>query len=503
MFTTIYNQINQSLVLSKTHFGTSGDDFHWGIWGNDLFYSSFGADVFFGNRGNDTVTYKYSNAAVSVDLSTGRGSGGTAQDDRYYSIENITGSRFGDQIKGNDANNRFDGGAGDDTFRASNGNDKYDGGHGRHDRIEYFDLDNGIVVNFNGGGLGQVHQAGSTKFDTFTNVEEISGTHFDDVFIGDDTNNWFFGAAGDDGFIADAGRDKYYGGFGVDTIILDGDGMTINLDSGRGYGGVAEGDKYTDINNVTVSGKNNTVEGDKFANVIVSTGQNVQISTGGGSDAVILSRYNNFDVDLGRGDDTLMLNPDSFAGLHFLGIGYGQADGGSGSDTLDLGNLTSGVIYSTNPYGGIFVANASNAYYYSSQDYGNYEVKHDPFNEINLSSFENIIGTYFDDIFVANHNIDETFTGGDGADEFYFALSDGNNDVITDFELGTDILHLFGLRIGDSSDDNFNALINGNIGSDLYIQDTAEGVLIHIFDNDIMLQGVQSSELSESDFLWS
>src|SRR5262245_56167844 len=88
-------------------YGTSGADSIFGKGGNDTLKGGGGADLLDGGSGYDTVFYTDSNVGVGVNLSSRRGTGGTAQGDTYVSIENVYASSFNDTVVGDDANNSF------------------------------------------------------------------------------------------------------------------------------------------------------------------------------------------------------------------------------------------------------------------------------------------------------------------------------------------------------------------------------------------------------------
>ena len=112
--------------------GGAGDDVFRGYGGDDLFEGGVGADIMNGYSGSDTVTYVNSNAAVRASLQDNSGSagsqasGGHAQGDRFYSIENLIGSDFADTITGNSVANRLAGGKGSDTLTGLGGDDIFD-----------------------------------------------------------------------------------------------------------------------------------------------------------------------------------------------------------------------------------------------------------------------------------------------------------------------------------------------------------------------------------------
>jgi Ca2+-binding RTX toxin-like protein len=84
--------------------GNAGDDILDGWYGNDTLSGGLGNDILIGGEGLDTATYVNSTAGVNVDLRIQ----GVAQDtggegvDTLIGIEYLTGSSFGDTLRGND-----------------------------------------------------------------------------------------------------------------------------------------------------------------------------------------------------------------------------------------------------------------------------------------------------------------------------------------------------------------------------------------------------------------
>ncbi len=84
--------------------GNAGDDVLDGWYGNDTLSGGLGNDTLIGGEGLDTATYVNATAAVNVDLRIQ----GVAQDtggegvDTLIGIEYLTGSGFGDTLRGND-----------------------------------------------------------------------------------------------------------------------------------------------------------------------------------------------------------------------------------------------------------------------------------------------------------------------------------------------------------------------------------------------------------------
>ena len=66
--------------------------------GDDRLRGGDGADVINGGGGVDTASYRYSGTGVTIDLATGRGSGGMAEGDELTSIERVIGSDHDDVL---------------------------------------------------------------------------------------------------------------------------------------------------------------------------------------------------------------------------------------------------------------------------------------------------------------------------------------------------------------------------------------------------------------------
>lgn len=85
--------------------------------GNDTLIGGTGNDTINGAAGSDTVSYAYlTSGSVNVDLTAGTGNAGTGDVDTLSNIENVIGSNGNDTIKGNNADNLLQGGAGNDTY---------------------------------------------------------------------------------------------------------------------------------------------------------------------------------------------------------------------------------------------------------------------------------------------------------------------------------------------------------------------------------------------------
>ena len=79
--------------------GDQADDVIEALGGDDILDGGAGADLLDGGEGQDTASYEGSVEGVTIALD-GAVSGGDAEGDVLVSIENLTGSAFGDALTG-------------------------------------------------------------------------------------------------------------------------------------------------------------------------------------------------------------------------------------------------------------------------------------------------------------------------------------------------------------------------------------------------------------------
>ncbi|MGO1078944.1 hypothetical protein [Inquilinus sp. CA228] len=212
---------------------------------DDVIVASAAANRIEGGTGNDMVSYGGSAAGVTVDLSGGRGLGGDAEGDVLVRIENVLGSAHDDAIVASAAANRIEGGAGVDA-------------------VSYAGSTVGVWVDLGGG----VTLGGDAEGDVLVGIENVIGSAWGDVLIGDAGANALWGGAGDDVLLGGLGADTLEGGAGMDTVSYadSAAGVTVDLQTGHGAGGAAEGDIYQDIERVVGSAHNDRLIGDGGAN---------------------------------------------------------------------------------------------------------------------------------------------------------------------------------------------------------------------------------------------
>ena len=108
--------------------GFGGDDLLAGEWGedrleggdgNDRLIGGSGLDTLDGGNGQDTASYELASGVVTADLANAQNNSGEAFGDVYLSIENLRGSTFNDILRGDSADNLFNGLNGDDAIFGS------------------------------------------------------------------------------------------------------------------------------------------------------------------------------------------------------------------------------------------------------------------------------------------------------------------------------------------------------------------------------------------------
>ncbi len=206
--------------------GGAGDDRIDGRGGNDLLAGGAGADTLIGGAGFDSADYSGGGAAVMVDLVAGTGAGGDAQGDRLQGIERLIGSRFDDALTGDAFDNVLIGGA---------GGDRLTGGAGI-DTADY--AASGAAVNAVLGGTGTGGDAGG---DVLAGVENLVGSGFDDMLVGDGAANALSGGAGDDRLVGKGGADRLDGGAGIDAADFSSSASAVTADlvAGTASGGAS------------------------------------------------------------------------------------------------------------------------------------------------------------------------------------------------------------------------------------------------------------------------
>ena len=244
----------------------------------------------------------------------------------------------------------------------------------------------------------------------------LEGGEGDDSLLGGNDNDLLFGGEG---------ADVLSGGSGIDMVIYagDGEGININLTSGVGHGGDAEGDTLLSIEDVVATGFDDTLIGSNAANML---------NAGNGADWL---------EGLG-GNDTL-----------YAGDGADIVSGGAGADTLAGGTGIDLLTY-YNSASGVSV-NLLTGQALSGDAHGDI-----------ISGFENLVGSNSGDWFVGTNGAN-TITGYSGLDQIDGA---GGNDTLNG-DQGDDML------TGGAGSD----VLNGGAGVDMASYEySASGVSINL-----------------------
>jgi Ca2+-binding RTX toxin-like protein len=166
------------------------------------------------------------------------------------------------------------------------GADLLDGGDGV-DTAVYSGSATGVSINLAAG----TASGGDAQGDTLISIENLVGSNYDDILIGDAGDNVLTGGAGAD--IIDGG-----GGFNTADYSGSSDAVSVNLTTGEGQGGDAEGDRLTNIQKVVGSNYADTLMGDGSDNVLRGGVGADTLEGGAGSDTYLFG--------FGDGADTII-----------------------------------------------------------------------------------------------------------------------------------------------------------------------------------------------------
>ncbi len=198
----------------------------------------------------------------------------------------IDGKGGNDAIFGNGAADLLLGGEGDDLLVGGRGEDTLNGGMGL-DTASYANTSFRISADLATGNV-EVSIGMLTEVDTLIDIENVTGSSSGDWIGGNAQDNVLRGLDGMDGLIGRGGNDKLYGGARFDALeggegadLLDGgedgdmaiysnslSGVTVNLATGVGQGGEAEGDTLVSIEAVMGSVHGDKLTGDDLDNVL-------------------------------------------------------------------------------------------------------------------------------------------------------------------------------------------------------------------------------------------
>jgi Ca2+-binding RTX toxin-like protein len=290
------------------------------------------ADIFValdGGPGIDVLDMSAAPQPVEGNLMSGVATGC----DILRGFEDIVGSRFDDDLNGDDLPNRIFGGPGDDTIKTLGGGDFVDGGEDTDTIIGGWGDD-----EFHGGpgadtidaGLGNDRIFADDGDDNVTGApgdDAIEGGPGDDTLQGNEGNDLVFGGdgtdtidggLGDDRVTPGPGDDVVNGAPGWDTVDFSHSPLAVrvNLVTQEAEGEGTD-DPVVGFEVVIGTDKDDTLTGDTGDNVLIGGPGNEKIAGGDGNDV----------LDGGPGDDSF--DEDSKPN------GSDQIIGSDGNDTVD------------------------------------------------------------------------------------------------------------------------------------------------------------------------
>lgn len=394
--------------------GGAGDDILRGGAGGDTIVAGHGGgnDTYDGGTGEDWIIYPSTTLGISVNLSTGVGTGSEIDTDLISTIENIRGGSGNDTLTGDGGANKIEGKAGSDSLSGLAGNDTLWGDEGN---------------DYASGGDGNDSLYGWLGNDT------LEGDSGNDFLGGDAGNDFASGGAGNDSLYGWDGNDNLLGGDGNDT--LSGEAGNDTLDGG------AEKDALTGGAGADMF---------RFSNLTHSVG------TGSMMDRITDFQKGADKIDVGSLGFTALDTDGGYAETGELRLSYSAGS----NRTYVRSDITDFQFYLDGDYtqGGNLLANSD--FIYSggggtlAGTSGADSLSGSSLNEVfyGLAGNDTLSGGAGKDTLDGGAGKD-ALTGGSGADVFRFSnVTDSNDssgstylDRIADFVKGTDRIDISGL----------------------------------------------------------
>ncbi|MGB0904401.1 MAG: calcium-binding protein, partial [Mangrovicoccus sp.] len=347
VFGTSHSDSLSGSSSSNRLYGGGGDDTIYGQGGNDYIRGGAGADYLDGGSGSNYLLYDQSPDNITVNLTDHTVTGGEATGDTIIGFRHVVTGTGDDQIIGSSQGNSLQSGDGDDILsgmggsdwlRGGLGADTIDGGTGT-DWLDYWSDTIGVTVNL----ADETVAGGEAQGDVISNMENVRGGSGDDSLIGSASGEALRSEAGDDTILAGAGDDTVRGGTGADSLdggdgtadFLDyyggGGAITLDLNTGLGFGGEAEGDTVTGFE---------SVRGSSSGDSLTASGTGVTIDGYRGDDTLVAASSGiGGDVLRGGNDEDVLELHDGFVSTSFDG-----GEGGTDWDVIDATGLSDGVI---------------------------------------------------------------------------------------------------------------------------------------------------------------
>ena len=343
------------VVLGVEAFDAStGTDWLRGSAGDEYFRPfGTGTDTIDGGAGFDHVSFTLLTGPVIADLAAGTATAGGNVVALVTAVEALRGTLASDQLSGDaganwiaggtgqdaiagrdgddhllgeDGNDVLVGGGGNDLLQGGTGADLLDGGAGL-DMASYDDAQAAVDVDL----LTAKGKGGEAAGDRYVNVEQVSGSGYDDTLRGDDADNLLLGRAGSDTLTGCDGDDLVHGDGGPALAALSPGLFPEAADPEDDCGcedpededPVGGGDPPTFDDVIDGGHGNDTLHGERGSDLLDGDCDDDSLSGGAGIDVL----YG------GEGNDTL----EGGASIDLL-------FGGDGFDTLTYRNSPAAVV---------------------------------------------------------------------------------------------------------------------------------------------------------------
>ena len=459
----LHNNVERLTYTGTGNFtgrGNASDNIITGGAGNDTLLGGGGADSFIGGGGTDTVAYDDSTVGVTLNFKTGVHSG-IAAGDTYTDIEVIRGSQYADTFLGGAAADKFDGGTGIDV-------------------ADYSQSAYGVSLTLGASGVGSgTGTGGDAEGDSFSGIEKIIGSAYNDVFVANTNSTGFTvqGGAGDDVYVL---NNATYGAI----VELAGGGID-EVRTSQGYYILNAG-----VENLTYTGTGIFQSWGNALDNVITGGMADDILMGGdggdtfiGGDGIDTVSYNDIGpvgvtLNLKTGEHTAIAKGDTFNSIEkFVGSGRDDTfignelannfDGAYGRDTVSFAFETSAITLDlTQPLTG---AAAGDTY----------------------TNIENWEGTAFNDTLIGGAGT-ETFIGGKGADFIDGGAGDSDAAWYTGSSAAVQVNLQAGSVTGGDATGDVLANIEGLHGSafdDTLIGDAVQNTIYGGEGNDLVFGG--------------
>jgi Ca2+-binding RTX toxin-like protein len=414
-----------TLIDISNLIGSSYNDTLTGNSGNNVLEGGPGDDTLIGNGGMDLASYADATSGVTVNMNlTTQNVGGGDGTDTFVGISGVIGSNYNDTLIGNGNGDYLYGGGGDDTFVFTHGADTFYGGAGSN-TVDCSGAARGIwadLPNQTYAGEWIIAVPGGPGLVYGSQIDNVIGTPFNDLFDSNGSNNTFIGGGGNDQFIlTGGGTDTAIGGTGNDSFsvgssfnanfVINGGGgndvLYLDPNAGTTFSLTFAATTIVNIQTLALGADSYNLT---MNNANVPAGQTMTVDGSAltSSDSLTLNAKaatdGNYAILGGAGNDTLT----GGAGNDVLegGAGVNVLNGGGGQNTASYADATSGVTVSVAIHG--------------AQNVGG------GLGTDTLISIQNLTGSAYNDTLTGNSG-NNVLSGGAGND--ILNISAGGNDI--------------------------------------------------------------------------